>query len=127
MDVADTMPFEVDLGLANVPEMEPAPLPDEPPLRFADMKMLWDPTLELPGRSTNDGKARGTKQVSSKFILGSPKTTTEFCFFVLGLVEGKMWSPIKKNKHGGCLLRTRAPKAKFSDVTPVVSTPHDSQ
>ena len=74
MDVVDTMPYEVDLGLANLPE-EPAPLPTEPPLRFAEMKMRWDPTLELPGLSTNDGKARGIKHV---ILLKSPRLLLNF-------------------------------------------------
>lgn len=47
-DFDETMPYNVDTALENVLP-EPAPLPDLTPQRFADLKMLREKTLPLPG------------------------------------------------------------------------------
>lgn len=56
MDTVDTLPFELELGLQNVPLDDGEPLHTDRPKRFADM-VSDGRTLQLPGNTLGDEKA----------------------------------------------------------------------
>lgn len=67
MDVVDTLPFEFELGLLNLPLDHGEPLPTDPPKRFADT-VAYGTTLQLPGNTLGDEKANGI--TVNKYNLG---------------------------------------------------------